>query len=84
MKEKTTETINILSEKKLKHYFEQGKIPVERCIDSGGKYIERDDVKVEMEKNYKCYTIFIYIYYIIYIFVIPRMPSMCIVASSKI
>lgn len=49
VKQKATETMNMLTENDFKHCFEQWKIRMEKCRDSGGEYIEGDKVKVVKE-----------------------------------
>lgn len=51
VKQKATETMNMLTENDLKHCFEQWKIRMEKCRDSGGEYFEGDKVKVVKEKK---------------------------------
>lgn len=75
VKEKTMETINMLSEKDLKHCLEQWKILMKICKDSGG-YIEVDKVQVEKGKHIKSFTSkisFCFSSHISYIFLLPRL-----------
>lgn len=53
VKQKATETMNMLTENDLKHCFEHWKIRMEKCRDSGREYIEGGKVKVVKKKKLK-------------------------------